>query len=101
MTNYWAAKRGGIEGMSRFPVISATDWCTLACLCCEIARLRVTKCLTIANHTSNETITFHCARYTFSIMMLTAEGDIYAISKPLRHSSIHKTEIYAGIVTQK
>ena len=80
--------------MSSFFVISATDWCTLACLCCEIARLRVTKCLTIANHVSiDKTITSHVSRYTFATMTLTAGSDIDTTSKLLRHSSIHTTEI--------
>ena len=61
--NYLGAKRGGIEGMSGFPKPLPQIGISLEYLCCEIARLRVTQCLTTANHSGiDKTITFHCSR---------------------------------------
>lgn len=74
----------------------------IAYLCCEIARLRLTKCLTIANHASiDKAITFHSSRPTFATIILTTEADSRTTCKMLGHTSVHTTEIYADVVMEK
>lgn len=46
-------------------------------------------------------ITFHCARHTFAVMMITRGADLYTVSKLLGHKNIQSTEIYAKIVDRK
>ena len=46
-------------------------------------------------------ITFHCARHTFAVRMLTNDIDIYTVSKLLGHSELKTTQIYSDIVERK
>ena len=49
----------------------------------------------------NKHITFHCSRHTAAVSLLTADADLYTVSKILGHSRIATTEIYAKIVDSK
>lgn len=49
----------------------------------------------------NKHITFHSARHTFAVMMLTLGVDLYTVSKLLGHRDIKTTQIYAKIVDAK
>jgi integrase len=46
-------------------------------------------------------ISFHCARHSFAVMMLTLNTDLYTVSKLLGHSNIRTTQIYAKVVDKK
>ena len=46
-------------------------------------------------------ITFHTARHTFATMLVSADVDLYVVSKLLGHSNIQVTQIYADIVGRK
>lgn len=46
----------------------------------------------------NKKITFHCARHTFTVMMLDLGTDIYTVSKLLGHRELSTTQIYAKVL---
>lgn len=46
----------------------------------------------------DKTITFHCARHTFAVMMLDIGTDIYTTSKLLGHRSLSSTQVYAKVL---
>lgn len=49
----------------------------------------------------NKSITFHCGRHTFAVMMMTTGAEIYTVSKLLGHRFVSTTEIYAKIIDKK
>ena len=49
----------------------------------------------------NKPITFHSARHTFAVMMLTLGVDIYTTSKLLGHRELSTTQIYAKVIDKK
>ncbi len=49
----------------------------------------------------DKSITFHCARHTFAVMMISLGADIYTVSKLLGHKDISTTQIYAKLLDEK
>lgn len=43
-------------------------------------------------------ITFHCARHTFATLLISADTNLFVVSKLLGHRNIKTTEIYAKVV---
>ena len=41
-------------------------------------------------------VTFHTARHTCAVMLLTLGADIYTVSKILGHRSVRATQVYAS-----
>lgn len=46
-------------------------------------------------------VTFHTARHTCAVILLTLGADIYTVSKILGHRSVRATQVYARIVDRK
>ena len=46
-------------------------------------------------------ITFHCARHSFSVLLMTLGTEIFTLSKLLGHSQLKTTLIYAKIIDEK
>lgn len=49
----------------------------------------------------SKTITFHCARHTYSTLQLTLGTDIYTVSKLLGHKDLKTTQIYAKVIDER
>ncbi len=46
-------------------------------------------------------VTFHTARHSCAVMLLTLGADIYTVSKILGHRSVRATQVYAKIIDRK
>lgn len=46
-------------------------------------------------------ISFHCARHTSAVMLISAGADIYTVSKILGHADIKTTQIYSDVIDRK
>jgi integrase len=49
----------------------------------------------------NKPLTFHSARHTFAVMMLSLGVDIYTTSKLLGHRELSTTQIYANKIIDR
>ena len=55
----------------------------------------------VADAGISKRITFHCARHTFATLLISADTNLFVVSKLLGHRSIKTTEIYAKVVDKK
>lgn len=55
----------------------------------------------VADAGIHKRITFHCARHTFAVMMISLGADIYTVSKLLGHSHVGTTQEYTKLLDTK
>jgi site-specific recombinase XerD len=49
----------------------------------------------------NKSITFHSARHTFAVTLITHNVDIFTVSKLLGHRNLKTTQIYAKVIDKR